>query len=679
MFSNKMTTGVVDAFNSTLTNTVSTTKWLFSSFMSKPSTPAQVINEAKIKTKATAAFSARKHPVQAPSMPRMAQPFSNFQEPRKNDVRCFHQVFSVTQGLKKYFYKKNEPNSPMSELESYCRGAIDVIAHGNVPRAAIPVYNNNAEFIGLCSEAIPKFQSIIDAPFELADFKVRVMDDNILTIQQMKKLDKWARAHKINLHEIVKQKSISIDDFTTLESDLEDIAEKEKINLIQSVTLQEDWFKQADFDTEHPEKIYQIIQNVAQDLINFRYKMGFGIVFISRYIHAEDDLHRGNIGRGEMEDGAIDIVGIDYDMLMWEILYAHKTTNIFDKLIRNPSSTSFFRSPLERFNCTANDMSRLPDTQDASPFYKPTISVPMLPNLATMAITWLFGEGALEVISKNAFRPEDNKVFATLVDDPVFVHFKFKTFLKYIVTEPSMYTELAHLYLRDELMHDEEKKQKMTDALTAYEEKRLKIIKNELYKMGYDLELHYGQVAKDQAPKEADIQSNRIYLYVDCYGSIIMKAKNSCGKTEERQLTVLELGESFDSIKATLLDPKQPALSIRDKEILARATARFGYAQKGTMYEFKQFLREHGEAVKQEIMEEFNAVNEDYRKELRNRADPENKDTKIKDLIDIDSIEKACTECIAFADNVGVFSKPVDTDELQNALQQSVMQPARRV
>lgn len=268
----------------------------------------------------------------------------------------------------------------------------------------------------------------------------------------------------------------------------------------------------------------------------------------------------------------------------------------------------------------------------------------MLPEWAKILITSLFGDWALEYLSNNAFRPEDNAVFTTLTDDPVFVHFKFKTFLKYILTHASLYEELAHLYVRDDVMHEG---RKMASALRSHETERLRVIRDELYKMGYDLELTY-----IQAPKESEIKPNKLYLYLDSNGYITLKAKSSQGRIETMVLTQKELGDRFENIKAVLSHPDKPVLSPHDMDVLSSATARLGYAQKNTQYEFRQFLRDCGEEVKQEILTEFSEVNQEYGKEL----------------IDIDKIEKECSNLIAFADRDYIVNTKIDSAALQRAL-----------
>lgn len=634
-----------------LSSTISTTKWIFNQLKDVAVTATGDLSSQKQTSQRAEALSVEelKHLEKVEeadylerlklNLPPMAQFFNDFEIQEKNDVRCFHQIFTVTKEGKTYFYKKNIENCPMSELEAYCRAAVDLIAHGHVPRSAIPVYDEKGQFIGLCSEGIPGFQSIIKNPFSANDFKVDVLDKKIMTLSMLKKLDRFARERHMNLHRILKARAVDIDEWAELE-DADEIVHREQVDLIHDVVRHEAWLKSPDAMTDNPLEIVELVKKVAQDLINFRYVKGFAITHTARLeIHDEDDLHRNNIGVGEMENGVTDVCSIDFDMAKWGILYAYKKSGIIDNYTRDPSSSGLiFRVPTGRFVKTRNDFSRLPNIQDTQAFYRPVADIPTVPERVKGWISWglsWFGIKDFDIttyVSTNAYREEDKKAFSELTLNPVYIHYKFKTLLKYILTDPTLYENLARLCVREDIMHEGKK---IRDVLRECEKENLEVTRQELYNMGYDLQLTYAQ-----EPNDNDIQPSQLYLYLDSYGSIMIKAENSRENIETLMLTPQMLGDRYDAIKAVLASQEKLSLNPQDLEVLAGATAKLGYAQKNTMYEFKQFLRDYGDEVKQEIIEEFNDLNKVYGGAL----------------FDIEHISKECSVLIGLADDHCVSS-----------------------
>lgn len=635
---------IANTFNSTVASTLNTTRWLFS--------------QVKLNTNSSASFTPTKCPLQKENetpLPPMAMQLNEFEMQERNDIRCFHQVFTVIKDFKRFFYKKNPENSSMSDLEAYCRGSISVIAKGHIPKSAIPVYNDYSEAVGLCSEAINKFSSLITRPFTAEDFQINILNNQAISIPMLIKLEKWARKHKINLDELLKESKEELDKSYVLGLQPDDVLAHWEKNLTTLTIKNTDWLNNDEAEPDNPEEIRALIKKIAQDLINFRYVMGFAIVFVSRYAHAEDDMHRGNIGCGEFEEAVRDIVGIDFDMLKWEILYCHKKSGVIDDYTRDPSSSGFvFRAPTGRFVITANDITRLPHTKDACAFYRPTADIPTIPEWAKWLVSRSCSLLGLDIdineyVSRNAYRKEDQQVFRQLTTHPVFIYFKYKVLLHYILTDGKLYEEIARLYVREDLQHSDKNLQtdkNLIEVLRDYEASRIAKFKTELYKTSYTLEICY-----ENLPVSKDIQPYHAYLYVDADARICYLAKNSQDTLETLIIPNEELGSRYHAIKAILEDKSHPTLSEQDSALLAKIMAQQGYALKNTLYDFNQFLRDHGNTVKKQILTDFVDLNQEYQ----------------KNLVDINKVDTECDKLIRFADEDCIISHS-GTYELSKAL-----------
>lgn len=597
------------------------------------------------------------------SFPKMALQINQFERQYKNDIHCFHQIYTVVKDGKKYIYKVNYEDSPISELEAYSRAAIDFVAHGHVPLAAIPVYDDYGQFVGICSELIPNFQSIVDAPFEKKDFEIKVLEEKMMTMRDLIKLNAWAEAHHIDLYALLNEKNEKEKSKLENWSFLEDIdyVEEKRANLIKDISSQEAWFKNKEFETDNPDEIYKLVKKLAQDLINFRYAKGFGIVIPAQNIHENDDMHRRNMGRMIItSQGIIKVIAIDFDMAKWVILYHHKKSGFVDAYTRNTSSSAtglVFRLPTmsptsstSRFICTSNDIARWPHSQDAAPFYKCTADTPTVPERVKY---WLKSVADYlgyknfdinEYFSENIYREQDQKAFRTLVTNEAFVYYKFKTLFAYIVTSSKDYANLAESYVRKELNHLDGN---MINTLIKHEEERLNSYWNEAFHMDYKLNFAYTDI-----PIADKICGNQAYLYLNIAdNTICLMARNRLNIVETMILTPEELGDCYDSIKETLADPKKPPLSYLDKEALEPATAAHGYAQENTKFEFRHFLKEYGQEVKQEILKEFEDINRIYGEEI----------------INIANAKRKCEECLAFT-NKNILDGHIDKNQLQDAL-----------
>lgn len=163
-----------------------------------------------------------------------------------------------------------------------------------------------------------------------------------------------------------------------------------------------------------------------KDLKNYGILRGLGTSLITRYIFKEVDNHRNNMSKF----GPI----IDFDMCKFNILHRFKKSTILDKLFRTPTKTTFI--------VTERDIRNFPDIKDADLYYWPTKQTKVNQSVLD-AIARVFD------ITKNFFTPHDNEVYKKLAKNPIFIFHKFKTLLKYILTDVNMYRSLLTLHMRE--------------------------------------------------------------------------------------------------------------------------------------------------------------------------------------------------------------------------------------
>jgi len=183
----------------------------------------------------------------------------------------------------------------------------------------------------------------------------------------------------------------------------------------------------------------------ARDLKNFRTIKGQAIGLTTSYIFEEDDLHTFNVS----ETG----VRIDFDMSLWPITYHFKKGGAFDWALRDPTG---------RFDVTANDILHFPNLKDAAPFYWPALAANVLN------------------VSKNAFSSRANAIHQKLESHPVFIHYKFVTLIKYILTSEDIYRNISRLHIHEESKFENKN---FIDILAKHEADRLALFKTELLKL----------------------------------------------------------------------------------------------------------------------------------------------------------------------------------------------------
>lgn len=156
------------------------------------------------------------------------------------------------------------------------------------------------------------------------------------------------------------------------------------------------------------------------DLKNHDILKHLALILTASYIFAEDDLHRGNLSKHHR---------IDFDMSLWPILYYFK-------------KEWTFRPPEKRFDVIdPDDILHFPNLKKAKPFYWPTNDPSIIPPGIISAIEKVTGHKA----SENAFTIDVIELFRKLELNETFRYYKYRTLLKYILTDQLIYRNLARL------------------------------------------------------------------------------------------------------------------------------------------------------------------------------------------------------------------------------------------
>lgn len=184
------------------------------------------------------------------------------------------------------------------------------------------------------------------------------------------------------------------------------------------------------------------------------------ITLTTSYIFEEDDLHRGNISKtGKRIDG---------DGLIWPILSEFKDGSLGDKVFRRPNANSFV--------ITEHDIHHFPNLTDAKPFYWPTSPAPIIPE-SYRNLLKQYGVP----ISLNAYSYHENDLIKKLSTNPVFIYHKFKTLLKFILTDANMYRKIAKMHVRENIV--DSNNISLIERNVAHQEERIKQMRKVLVNM----------------------------------------------------------------------------------------------------------------------------------------------------------------------------------------------------
>lgn len=207
--------------------------------------------------------------------------------------------------------------------------------------------------------------------------------------------------------------------------------------------------------THQPEDILANLLS-HEDLQNFNTLKGLAEGITLSYIFEEDDCHTGNITKKGKR--------IDFDMSQWPLLYNFKNGGLINY---------FFRKPANNFEVSAQDLENLPNLKKANPFYWPTKPAPIIPETLLQQCPWL-------TASRNAFKTQDNDIYQRLATNPVFIYYKFVTLLKYILTYPSMYSNICKLNIDDSVAFNNTS---IASHIGTRQGQRIQKIKEELIKL----------------------------------------------------------------------------------------------------------------------------------------------------------------------------------------------------
>lgn len=326
----------------------------------------------------------------------------------------------------RYFFKHSKViNSEMTWLEAVFCGYYELIAPYHVTSTKA-VYNENGAYIGAASKEIPGFKTARKDPLREEDLRITALESGYLTIEELDLIDKIVREDE------AREKGIK------LEMRQEPITGK-------IIPL-------------HGDKTPKEIKLSVKDLINYRIVKGLGIGLTASRANNEDDCHTGNISKFG--------VRIDFDMSWWNIVYRFKPSGIGDWIFRYPNDNNFI--------VTEYDIRHFPNLRDARPFYWPTNPAPYIPEAVLNTFVRIFP------ISQNAFTAQENLLYQKLETHPVFVYHKFKTLLKYILTDAEMYRNIFKLHAPEDARFEGKY---IIDMLSEAQAKQIKAFRDILTNM----------------------------------------------------------------------------------------------------------------------------------------------------------------------------------------------------
>jgi len=474
-----------------------------------------------------------------------------------------------------YYFKNNDAGAEISELEAACCSILQFLAPDNVPSAR-SYYDENQDykFIGVTSKAIPGFKSNRDDPLQEKDIIIEVREKDIeqqrnclqdaikelmqvtdrssqqtqngsflnIGLQYSKNIYNFyassaptAVKFREDLLTFMKMEGKYSQDSlfalkkllqTRREHILKDIHNTSQygneLQLLENAVLCADYlFKNT--DSIMPETIDKLeeldrivrakkldlntlnenhvitakifandFQIKVKSLKNYRIVKGQAIGECTRYIGKDPDGHNRNMNKyGQI---------IDFDMAKLNLLFRFRNRGLMDRMFREPGKKSFI--------VTERDIRFFPDIRDADFFYWPTKQ-----SSVTQSVV-----DTIPKIFENFFTQHDNEVYKKLASNPIFIFHKFKTFLKYMLSNAQIHRSIAKLHMRtdvtfsndeghvknlfDEFVRDEGARiQEITQTLVPMREFRdflaihgeyaFKLIKEEIsqYRMKYEKKL----------------------------------------------------------------------------------------------------------------------------------------------------------------------------------------------
>jgi hypothetical protein len=427
----------------------------------------------------------------------------------------FHQVSRVEEidedELRDYYFKlilKVEGGSRcpyLAEVEAALGEFYHFIAPRHTPKT-YAVYDKDSNYVGVVSEKIPFFNPASEEALLLDDLDDNFMQEKNLSFEQLDAIDDEIyaieqtieTAHR-KLQRILKYEALAINEVY--------------ISRVPNMTvpaLQETFTQQHVLKTnllEAMHKSKQQLQLFYERLINeqnikptefkkYRRMKGQGISLSVSYTFHENDLNRNNTS----PDGK----RIDFDMSEWDFLYNISSKGFLVSTLRKPGDNDAV--------IDTEDILHFPNLVTFKPFYWPT---------QTLSVS----ESALAILKKyftistNPWGSAEVEVYKKLEFNSIFVHHKFATLLKYILSHHTMYLKLARLHIRRERNYGNSW---VVEHLVEIQRLRIQNMERVLTGMPqfWRFFLEYGKKIKDQfvlelAERNADLEKKINKLKVD--------------------------------------------------------------------------------------------------------------------------------------------------------------------
>lgn len=360
----------------------------------------------------------------------------------------------------------------MSELEAVCAALHKFLAPYHTP-TTYAAYNSKNEYVGVLSEEFPNFKSVAPNADPLTDDdlnvdfieknnlsfslleeleeKIRAFEDEGYTLdRQYKKIEENDKAFNLAFKQPLKNNDETKTESNTNTAYTDYIKNAEnKVALLCQIKKNEQALQNYYKEIEEKYKI------TNKEIQNFRIIRGLATTLTASYIMMEDDLHQNNISK----DGR----RIDFDMALWPLLYTFSEKGLIDSALRRPWD--------KRFIITANDITHFPNLTDAKPFYWPTHSATAFSETTVNLLKKVIP------LSANAYPQKANLTFQKLEKNPVFIHYKYETLLKYLLTNEDIYKKIAALHLRREATHESTL---IIDKIASLQEERIKELEKAL-------------------------------------------------------------------------------------------------------------------------------------------------------------------------------------------------------
>lgn len=313
----------------------------------------------------------------------------------------FHQTHKMLErkSEKTFFLKENPPDSPVSELEAVAASFYKLLAFDYIPRTHAVVDEKNT-YIGVISEEFSGFISTAEDPLREEDLQTDFIQTKKLSFEALDTLEP-------QYVELEKTKTLLQE---KLKNVIADSIEEKKLNAEKSII------------TNLQSRLLASLSITEKEFSNYRIVKGLAIALTTSYIFMEADLHQNNLSKYGKR--------IDFDMSLWRILYDFKEDKFI--ILRKPNESTF--------KITAEDILNFPHIKHP-PFYWPTKYAGVVSDTITA------------MMSTNAYSHATSLLYQKLATNPVFMHYKFAIFAKYVLTHADIYRTLALRHMREGYIH----------------------------------------------------------------------------------------------------------------------------------------------------------------------------------------------------------------------------------